>query len=164
MRDIVRFAEFVGENISADAVFCFERSWRVIEAGVNHAAIARAGAHANFWHGFEDEDVLPAGGEGACDGAADYACTDDDDICLLHRLIIAKNYWSGGNFGDGVAFAFVDAWIGCELADVRRGSPRAQQASAPTRKMQQRRTGKRSAIACALVIAAYRVEISGALD
>src|SRR5580658_6246959 len=94
-------AKFVGQNISADAMTGLQRSRRIIKSRVNHAAIARACAHADFWERFENEDVVPAGGKRASDCAADYTTADDYDVCLLHDSIIAESLSRGRNFGIG---------------------------------------------------------------
>ncbi len=60
VRHAMRGAKFVGQNISADAMAGLQGSRRIIKPCVNHAAIARACAHADFRQCFEHEHVVPA--------------------------------------------------------------------------------------------------------
>jgi len=86
MGNVVGGAEFVGEAIAFEAVARFEGVSRVVEAGMDHAAVARAGGHAGFGKRFDEKDVVPAGGEFAGDGAADDSAADDEDVGLVHGV------------------------------------------------------------------------------
>jgi len=79
-------AKFVGQLIAAEAMASFQGARRIVEAGMNDAAIARTGAHPDFWQRFQNKDVTPAGGEGASDRAAHDAAADDHDVSLFHGL------------------------------------------------------------------------------
>ena len=46
MRHAVAFAELVQQRPAADAQGGFERAWRVVEAGVDHATVVGAGVEA----------------------------------------------------------------------------------------------------------------------
>jgi len=86
MRDAMRGTEFVGQLIAAEAMTSFQRARRIVQAGVDDATIARARAHADFGERFQDEDVAPAAGESAGDGATHDAAANDRDVGLFHGL------------------------------------------------------------------------------
>src|SRR5262245_33420853 len=54
---------------------------------MDHAAIAGTGGHAEFGILFDEEDVLPAMGEGFGDGAADDTAADDESVDLVHNVL-----------------------------------------------------------------------------
>src|SRR5262245_56536238 len=54
---------------------------------MDHAAIAGTGGHAEFGILFDEEDVLPAMGEGFGDGAADDTAADDESVDLVHDVL-----------------------------------------------------------------------------
>src|SRR5260370_8465800 len=84
MRDVVFGAEFVGEAIAFQAVARLERVFRIVDAGVDHAAVARAGSHPELGKLFDEEDILPALRHGASDSAPDDTSADDKNIRLVH--------------------------------------------------------------------------------
>jgi len=53
---------------------------------MDYAAIARAGAHADFGERFENKYVTPAAGESAGDRATYDATSDDHYVGLFHGL------------------------------------------------------------------------------
>jgi len=85
----VRGAEFVGQLISAETMASFQGTRRIVQAGVDDAAVARARAHADFWERFENKDVAPAAGESAGDGATHDATANDHYIGLFHVYSLA---------------------------------------------------------------------------
>ncbi len=86
MGNVVGGAEFVGQAVAFEAVARFEGIFRVVEAGMDHAAVARAGGHAGTRKGFDEEDVVPAEREFPGDGAADDSAADDEDVGLVHGV------------------------------------------------------------------------------
>lgn len=81
----MRRAEFVGQAIAAHAVSRLQRSGRVVEARVNHSAVARAGTHAELRHRLKKKDIVPFQGERVGDRATHDPASDDDNVCLVHR-------------------------------------------------------------------------------
>src|SRR5260370_38561849 len=59
-RHVVFFAEFVRQPIALDAKPRLQRIFRVIDAGAVHAAVARAGGHAQLWKLLYKKNALPA--------------------------------------------------------------------------------------------------------
>lgn len=53
---------------------------------MDHAAISRACAHAEFRQRFEEEDVAPTRGEGTSDGAADYTPAHYYGVGVVRRM------------------------------------------------------------------------------
>ncbi len=82
----MRGAEFVGQLIAAEAVTSFQGARRIVQAGMDYAAIARARAHPDFWERFQNKDVTPAVGESAGDGATHDTTADDHYVGLFHDL------------------------------------------------------------------------------
>jgi hypothetical protein len=82
-------AKFVGQWIAAKTMASFQGAGRIVQAGVDDAAIARAGAHADFGERFENKDVTPAAGEGAGDRATYDTAADDHDVGLFHVYSLA---------------------------------------------------------------------------
>src|SRR6266851_5244959 len=82
--DIVFGAELIHQAVAFDAEAGFEGIFRVVDAGVNDAAVARAGDHAELGILLDEENVAGALGDGVGDGAADYAAADDEDVGLVH--------------------------------------------------------------------------------
>jgi len=70
-------AEIVHEAIAFDAERGFKGIFWVVDAGVDYAAVAGAGGHAELGILLDEEDILGALGDGVGDGGADYAAADD---------------------------------------------------------------------------------------
>src|SRR5438309_1538241 len=60
VRHAVRGAEFSQHPVARDAQLRLERARRVIDARMNHAAVARARSHSEFRHLLDEENVAPA--------------------------------------------------------------------------------------------------------
>src|SRR5271163_3921638 len=86
MEDPVRRTEFVGQLIATDAMTSFQGTRRIVQAGVNNAAIARTCAHPNIRKGFKHEHIAPAQRQSPSDRAAHNTTTDDHYIGLFHGL------------------------------------------------------------------------------
>ena len=82
----MRGAKFVCQLIAAETMASFQGARRIIQAGVDDSAIARARTHANFWKRFENKDVTPAARESAGNRAAHDATADDHYARLFHGL------------------------------------------------------------------------------
>src|SRR5438128_1835022 len=67
---VVFLAKFVSEPVALDAQPRLERILRIVDAGVVHAAVARAGGHAELRKLLDQEHVLPPRRDRARDGAA----------------------------------------------------------------------------------------------
>ena len=81
--------EFVRETVAGDAVAGLERARRIVKAGMEDAAIAGAGGHAEARELFDEEDVVPAGGELSGSGTADDSAADDEDADAGHEKRIS---------------------------------------------------------------------------
>src|SRR6266568_998894 len=88
IRHVMLRAKFVGEAIPLNAEARLQRVFRVVDAGVVDAAVARAGGHAQLGKLLDEKNVLPARGDDAGDGAADHATADDQNIRLIHFSIL----------------------------------------------------------------------------
>jgi len=95
MRNVVGGAELVGEAIAGDAVAGFEGARRIVKAGMEDTAIAGAGGHAEARELFDEEDVVPAGGELGGRGAADDSAADDENVDAVHGGRIARRVAGG---------------------------------------------------------------------
>ena len=80
--------KFVRKPVALHAEPGFQRIFWVINAGVVDSTVARAGGHAELRKLLDKKNVLPALGDGACDGTADNATADNQNIGLIHF------YWS----------------------------------------------------------------------
>src|SRR4029077_15604087 len=79
-RDVVFGAEVVHQAVAFDAEACFEGIFRVVDAGMDDATVARAGGHTELGILLDEKDVLGAMGDGVGYGPADYAAADDWDV------------------------------------------------------------------------------------
>ncbi len=61
-----------------------------------HAAVARAGGHPEFGKLLHEKNILPALGDGAADGAADDATTNDQNVGLVHKAEIGDQNLEDG--------------------------------------------------------------------
>ena len=82
--DVVLGAKVVHQAIAFDAESGFEGIFWVVDAGVDYAAVASAGGHAELGILLDEEDVAGALGDGVGDGAADYATANDENVGLVH--------------------------------------------------------------------------------
>src|SRR5271154_18727 len=82
----VRRTEFVGQLIAADAMTSFQGTWRIVQAGVNNAAIARTRSHPNIRKGFKNEHITPAHRESLSNRATHDTAPDNDNVGLIHDL------------------------------------------------------------------------------
>ena len=83
-RNSVRRAELVRQLISAHAVPRLERAGRIVDSGMNHAAVARAREHADLRQRFKDEYVVPARRKRMRNRATHDSAADDDNVCPVH--------------------------------------------------------------------------------
>src|ERR1700683_511695 len=88
MRNIVRGAELVGQLITAHAVPRFQRTRSVIQARVDHPAVARTGTHGKLGKRFQQEYVGPVRGQLAFARAAHYAAADNYDVSEVYGYIL----------------------------------------------------------------------------
>src|SRR6202050_5470065 len=86
MGNPMRSTEFVHQLIATDAMTGFQRARRIVQAGVNHAAIARTRTHPDIRKGFKNEHITPAHRESLGNRAAYDTTTDDHYIGLFHSL------------------------------------------------------------------------------
>jgi len=75
--NLVFLAEFVGEAIAFHAQASLQRALRIVNPRMVDTAVARAGGHAELGKLLDEENVLPALGDGPSNGAADHAPSDD---------------------------------------------------------------------------------------
>jgi hypothetical protein len=73
-------AELVRQAIAFHAVTGLAGAAGIVQAGVNHAAVARTRDHAELRQLFEQKDVRVAGGELHGHGAAHHATADNHYI------------------------------------------------------------------------------------
>src|SRR5262249_35422326 len=85
MRNTVFGAKFVEQAVAFDAVARLQRILRVVDTGVNHAAVAGAGGHAELGELLDEKDVLPASRNRVSDRAANHAAANDQNIGLVHE-------------------------------------------------------------------------------
>ena len=95
VRNVAGGAEFVAETVAGDAVTGLEGAGRIVKAGMEDAAVAGAGGHAEARELFDEEDVVPAGGELGGRGAADDSAADDENVDAVHGGRIARRVASG---------------------------------------------------------------------
>jgi hypothetical protein len=81
-------AEFVGKPIALDAKPRLQGILRVVDAGVIHPAVARAGSHSQLGKFLDKEYILPALRYGVGDSAANHAAADDQNVGLVHKPIL----------------------------------------------------------------------------
>ena len=84
VRDAVARAEFVQEPAAFDAQTRLQRPRRIVEAGVDHAAVVRARFEAGARMPLEDAHRSPALGNRERRGEAGDAGADDRDIDPFH--------------------------------------------------------------------------------
>ncbi len=84
VRHVVRGAEFVHHPVPGDAQLRLQRTRRIVDARMNHAAISRARAHAEFRHLLDKKHIAPAPGNRARHRAAHHAAANDQNVCAIH--------------------------------------------------------------------------------
>ena len=84
VRHVVRHAEFIQQPVARNAVPGFQRAGRIINPRMNHAAVARARAHAQPWHLFDEKNIAPPPRNSARHGAPHNAAADDNDVRAIH--------------------------------------------------------------------------------
>jgi hypothetical protein len=90
MRHPMRHAVFVQQLLAGDAAARLQRSFRVIDAGVDDLRIARAGMGADRVLGLEDHHLASGHGEATRDGEADHARADDDRVKFFHAAAASR--------------------------------------------------------------------------
>ena len=86
VRHAVRGAELVEQPPAFDAEPRLQRAGRIVDAGVDHAAVVRAGVQARARVPLEDADRLAARRERPRGGQAGHAGADDRDVNLGQRV------------------------------------------------------------------------------
>ena len=84
VRHVVRGAEFVQHAVARHAQPRFQRAGRIVDARMDHAAVARARAHAQLGHLLDEKHVAPAPRNRARHGATHHAAADDDNVGAIH--------------------------------------------------------------------------------
>ncbi len=84
-RNVVPGAKLIHQAVALDAEALLQGIFRVVDAGMNHTAVARAGGHAELRILLDEENVIGVLGDGVGDGATDYAAADDENVGLVHR-------------------------------------------------------------------------------
>ena len=84
VRHMVRGAEFVQHPVARHAQARFERAGRIVDARMDHAAVARARAHAELGHLLDEKHVAPAPRNRARHGATHHAPADDHNVGAIH--------------------------------------------------------------------------------
>src|SRR2546423_764584 len=91
VRHAMRGAVVVEKVLAFDAAARFQRSLRVINAGVDYLGVPRAGVRADRVLGIEDDDLSPGERQLAGDRQADDARADDDDVNAVHYEAAARS-------------------------------------------------------------------------
>ena len=92
MRDAVIAAIAIERALAADAHPRHQASCRIIDAGVDHLAVARRGDGADALGRLQDDDLAPGLRQPPRDRKTDHARTDNDALNLVHS-----------QFGSGLA-------------------------------------------------------------
>jgi hypothetical protein len=77
MRHAMTHAKLRRQSIAIHAMARLERTFWIVDPGMDDAAIARTGRHAQFRQAFDKENILPACGNGMRDGASHRAASDN---------------------------------------------------------------------------------------
>ena len=75
-------AEIIKQRLAAHAEPCLKRALRIIDAGMNHLAVAGAGLHADMAVLFQDDRVMPGKMKGTRHRQAHRTGADDDGFRL----------------------------------------------------------------------------------
>jgi len=84
VRHSVSRAELLQQPIPFHAKARLQKFGRVIDTRMNHAAIARAGGHAQPWRLLQQENVFDADRKLVRDGATHHTTANDDDVNSVH--------------------------------------------------------------------------------
>ena len=82
MRHVVAGAELVHQPLALDAQLRLQRAGRIVDPGVDHAAVVRARVEAGLACRSSRQTDWPPGGELRGAGEADDPRADDDDVDL----------------------------------------------------------------------------------
>src|ERR1700694_4839388 len=85
IRHSMLLTEFFCEVISFDTQPGLQRIGRIVESGVNDAAIARTGGHPEFGELLYKIHTRPISGESFGDGAADDPASNNQNVGLFHK-------------------------------------------------------------------------------
>ena len=85
VRHAVRDAVLVEELLAGDTAARLKRPLGVVDAGVDHFGVARAGVRADRVFGLEHYDLAPGARELARYREADHARADHDGVDAFHR-------------------------------------------------------------------------------
>ena len=83
-RDAARAAEIVEHPLAGHAEARHQAAARVVDAGVDHLAVAAGGLGADALGGLQHQHLAPGLGQGAGDRDADHAGADDHALDLVH--------------------------------------------------------------------------------
>ena len=97
VRHAVRGAKLLGHDIAGNAQPALQRSGPIVDARMHHAAIARAGGHAQLGHLLEQKDVLGARGDLAGQRAAHHSSADDDYVGSIHGFRRPRSECAGSH-------------------------------------------------------------------
>src|SRR5713226_7137133 len=89
-RNFVLRAKLISEAVALNAQARLQRILWVVDTGVIHAAVARAGSHPELGKLLDEEYVLPALRNGVGDGAADHPAANNQNVGLVHEFRISK--------------------------------------------------------------------------
>src|SRR5208283_972490 len=81
---VVPGAEFLRQAIAFDTVTRLPGIFRIVDSGMDHAAIARAGGHSELWILLNEKNILPAAGERFGNRATHDTTSNNQDTCLVH--------------------------------------------------------------------------------
>src|SRR5258708_28803823 len=81
-------AELIHQPVAGDAQPCLEGVFRIVDAGMNHAAVARAGSHAQLGVLLNKEYVIRPLRNSMRNRATDYAAADNKNVGLVHAVAI----------------------------------------------------------------------------
>src|SRR5205085_1485845 len=91
VRHAMRGAVVVEKALAFDAAARFQRSLRVVNAGMDYLGVPRAGVRADRVLGIEDDDLSSGERQLARDREADHARADDDRVNAIHGAAAARS-------------------------------------------------------------------------
>ena len=95
MRNAVVAAILVERVLAADAHLRHQAAGAVIDAGVDHLAVARGGHGADAFGGLQHDHFAARLRQPPCDRKADHPRSDDDAINLVHVQFRIREIWRG---------------------------------------------------------------------
>jgi hypothetical protein len=86
--DFVLRAEFVRQAVALHAQPCLQGILWIVNPGVVHAAVARAGRHPQLRKLLDKKNILPPLRNSLSDSAPNHAAADDQYVGLVHNSIL----------------------------------------------------------------------------